>query len=160
MIRYFGSRLADPVCSLFICALIVLSVIPLLQESTAILLQTLRADQRRKVDRAVGLVAALPCVVSYRGLRAWALGGSDGSGPDLHVSLHVQAEEAADEAVVLAAAQQRLREGGVNTAGVTVQVEKQRLMRHLGPAALDTLQYYNLARAVRPGVDTKLPPMG
>lgn len=38
LIENFGWNIADPICSLFIATLILLSVIPLLKETTAILL--------------------------------------------------------------------------------------------------------------------------
>eukprot|EP00471_Norrisiella_sphaerica_P004036 CAMPEP_0184485052 /NCGR_PEP_ID=MMETSP0113_2-20130426/6700_1 /TAXON_ID=91329 /ORGANISM="Norrisiella sphaerica, Strain BC52" /LENGTH=827 /DNA_ID=CAMNT_0026866323 /DNA_START=410 /DNA_END=2893 /DNA_ORIENTATION=+ len=76
LVNHWGWSLADPVCSLCISLLILVSVIPLLQESTRILLQKQDTSIQREIERAANQLTRLNGVVSYRAFHSWSVGGS------------------------------------------------------------------------------------
>lgn len=58
LIEQFGLFIADPLCSLFIAALIFLSVIPLLRESSQVLLLRTPEELEKTVGSAFNKVSA------------------------------------------------------------------------------------------------------
>lgn len=52
LIEHFGWKIADPICSLFIATLILLSVVPLLRETAYILLLRAPADMEEDLEKA------------------------------------------------------------------------------------------------------------
>ena len=60
LIEQFGLFIADPLCSLFIAALIFLSVIPLLRESSQVLLLRTPEELEKTVGSAFNKVSARP----------------------------------------------------------------------------------------------------
>jgi zinc transporter 5/7 len=69
LIRFFGWHIADPICSMIIAILISLSVVPLLSESTAVLMQR----QPKQLDKTLPevyrkVIAIFSCYCSIRSL--------------------------------------------------------------------------------------------
>ena len=59
LIEQFGWHIADPLCSLFIASLIFISVLPLLKESSRVLLLRTPEDLERTVGSAFNKVQVL-----------------------------------------------------------------------------------------------------
>ncbi|WAR00427.1 ZNT5-like protein [Mya arenaria] len=71
LIENFGWNIADPICSLFIATMILLSVLPLLKETSTILLLRTPADMEQEVNAALQRVLNLEGVTSYRDHHIW-----------------------------------------------------------------------------------------
>lgn len=59
LIENFGWNIADPICSLFIATMILLSVLPLLKETSYILLLRTPGDSENEVNQALHKVCAV-----------------------------------------------------------------------------------------------------
>lgn len=93
LIRYFGWSIADPLCSLMISVLILLSVVPLLQDTAWILLQHIPTRGQGSKPAAIYTflsdVRNLKGVVNTSSFHLWTLGGNE------HVAtLHVSVDAA------------------------------------------------------------------
>jgi len=64
LIENFGWNIADPICSLFIATMILLSVLPLLKETSYILLLRTPGDQEKELNEALHKVLIL-CTKCY-----------------------------------------------------------------------------------------------
>ena len=73
LIEYFGWMKADPICSLFIAVLIGLSVLPLLKDSTFILLQRCPIGSEGRINAALQKVHMLDGVLKIREPHFWSL---------------------------------------------------------------------------------------
>lgn len=58
LIENFGWNIADPICSLFIATMILLSVLPLLKETSCILLLRTPSDLEKEINEALHKVGA------------------------------------------------------------------------------------------------------
>ncbi|CAG5122585.1 unnamed protein product, partial [Candidula unifasciata] len=73
LINWFGWVIADPICSMFISALVILSVIPLLQESMGILMQRTPVALDEVLPRCYDRVSSLDGVCSIQQPHFWTL---------------------------------------------------------------------------------------
>eukprot|EP01135_Chromosphaera_perkinsii_P001639 Nk52_evm16s208 gene=Nk52_evmTU16s208 len=73
LIEYFGWMKADPICSLFIAVMIGLSVLPLLRDSTQVLLQRSPVDLDDRILNALQQVHSLEGVVKVQEPHFWTL---------------------------------------------------------------------------------------
>ncbi|XP_073128026.1 uncharacterized protein [Henckelia pumila] len=89
LIKYKGWLIADPACSIFISALIVLSVIPLLRNSAEILMQRVPRFCEHELKEALNKVMKLKCVVGIQNLHVWSFTNTDVVGT---IHLHVSAD--------------------------------------------------------------------
>lgn len=89
LIKYKGWLIADPACSIFISALIVLSVIPLLRNSAEILMQRVPRFCEPELKEALNKVMKLKGVVDIQNLHVWSFTNSDVVGT---IHLHVSAD--------------------------------------------------------------------
>uniref|UniRef100_UPI00358E7854 proton-coupled zinc antiporter SLC30A5 isoform X2 n=1 Tax=Myxine glutinosa TaxID=7769 RepID=UPI00358E7854 len=124
LIRQFGWFAADPICSIFIAVLIFLSVLPLLRDSSQLLL--LRTPQEAEQTLAQGLnkVLGIVGVLSYREAHFWQ------HSPALMVgTLHVQVMPEAQEQRFIQQVLAIFKECGVTQ--MTVQVEKEEYLQHM-----------------------------
>ena len=65
LIENFGWNIADPICSMFIATMILLSVLPLLKETAQILLLRTPTDMEEDIISALGKVCYLPKVPEF-----------------------------------------------------------------------------------------------
>ncbi|EYU44685.1 hypothetical protein ABFS82_08G016700 [Erythranthe guttata] len=89
LIDYKGWLIADPACSIFISALIVSSVIPLLRNSGEILLQRVPRSCEHDLKGAVSEVMNVKGIFGIQNLRVWSFTNSDIVGT---IHLHVSAD--------------------------------------------------------------------
>ncbi|KAI9255614.1 Metallo-dependent phosphatase-like protein [Phascolomyces articulosus] len=91
LIQWFGWTGFDPIASMFIAILIVLSVIPLIKQSGAVLMLELDDNVVNQVEGTLNEVSQLKGVVSVNQPRFWP-----NEAETLVGSLHVQAQDEAD----------------------------------------------------------------
>lgn len=124
LIENFGWLIADPLCSLFIAALIFLSVLPLLKDSSLILLLRTPPGKEKEIASALQKVLALEGVISYRDQHFWQHCTGLIAG-----SLHVQIQNDASEQQIINQTMSIFREIGISN--FTIQVEKEEYFHHL-----------------------------
>ncbi len=84
LIKYFGWMIADPVCSIFISILILMSVWPLVTSSAHVLMQGTPTHAEVDIKRALHKISLIDGVVGYRDPHFW-LHSSDVLIGSLHV---------------------------------------------------------------------------
>ncbi|KAL3866115.1 hypothetical protein ACJMK2_043447 [Sinanodonta woodiana] len=124
LIENFGWNIADPICSLFIATMIMLSVLPLLKETSIILLLRTPVDHEDDMDRALEKILSIEGIVGYREPHFWSHTSSKKMG-----SVHVQVSHTASEQRIIAQVTSVFKEIGVSH--LTVQVEKEAYFQHL-----------------------------
>lgn len=116
LIKYKGWLIADPACSIFISALIVLSVIPLLRNSAEILMQRVPRFCEHEFKEALNKVMKLKGVVGIQNLHVWSFTNTDVVGT---IHLHVSADS--DKAYAKNQVFHILHDAGVKD--LTMQIE-------------------------------------
>lgn len=118
LIQWKGWVLSDPICSLFIGGLIFLSVVPLLKQSSALLMQRVPPQVEAKLAKALLGISKLDGVASWSDPHVW-----DYSEEAQHGTITVRANEDAREQSVLASVQGVFKANGLKH--MTVQVTKE-----------------------------------
>ncbi|KAG0594318.1 hypothetical protein M758_UG066300 [Ceratodon purpureus] len=108
LIQYQGWYFADPVCSIFISALIIASVIPLVKGSAEMLLQRMPRSTESRIQRYMKQVEAIDGVWSYQALHVWNFTNAEIIG-----SLHVLATRGADREQLRVAVSGVLKKAGL-----------------------------------------------
>ncbi|CAI5467479.1 unnamed protein product, partial [Closterium sp. Yama58-4] len=72
LIKYKGWMLTDPACSIFISALIISTVIPLLQNSAEIILQRVPRAAEHQISAALKKIESMAGVVAVRQWHFWS----------------------------------------------------------------------------------------
>ncbi|KAG0565255.1 hypothetical protein KC19_8G176700 [Ceratodon purpureus] len=108
LIQYQGWYFADPVCSIFISALIIASVIPLVKGSAEMLLQRMPRSTESRIQRYMKQVEAIDGVWSYQDLHVWNFTNAEIIG-----SLHVLATRGADREQLRVAVSGVLKKAGI-----------------------------------------------
>ncbi|XP_064390485.1 proton-coupled zinc antiporter SLC30A5-like isoform X2 [Halichondria panicea] len=116
LVQSFGWYIADPVCSLFIAILILISVGPLLKQSAEVLL--LATPTHSALHTALDKLSLLDGVLTFSDAHFWQHSSDTIAG-----TLHVQVAPSANEQKVITMVTNYLREQGVSN--LTVQVEKE-----------------------------------
>ncbi|KAK4417724.1 Metal tolerance protein 12 [Sesamum alatum] len=116
LIKYKGWLVADPACSIFISALIVSSVIPLLRNSAEILLQRVPRSCEQDLREALSDMMKLKGVFGIQNLHVWSFTNTDVVGT---IHLHVSADT--DKALIKKQVSHILQDAGIKD--LTVQVE-------------------------------------
>uniref|UniRef100_A0A914S4N7 Proton-coupled zinc antiporter SLC30A5 n=1 Tax=Parascaris equorum TaxID=6256 RepID=A0A914S4N7_PAREQ len=117
LIQYFEWKWVDPLCSLILSMLILLSVYPLLMASMATLMQCIPPELEHEYDHVLCQILQLDGVLSYSRSHFWQLKS------DLNVaSLHVQVRDDVNDQIIRQKILQMLKEGGATQAAV--QIEK------------------------------------
>lgn len=124
LIENFGWNIADPICSLFIATMILLSVIPLLKETSCILLLKTPSEIEKDVTAALHRILSLDGVTGYRDPHFWYHTSSK-----IYGTLHVQTSPTGIEQKIVSQVTGIMREAGI--VGMTVQVEKDEFYQHL-----------------------------
>ncbi|XP_052795023.1 proton-coupled zinc antiporter SLC30A5-like [Mya arenaria] len=136
LIENFGWNIADPICSLFIATMILLSVLPLLKETSTILLLRTPADMEQEVNAALQRVLNLEGVTSYRDHHIWYHTSSK-----VLATLHLNISQDAMEQKIISQVSGILRDVGLHS--VTVQVEKDEYFQHLSGLGATLEQNYS-----------------
>lgn len=116
LIQYKGWYMADPACSIFISALIIASVIPLIKGSAEMLLQRMPRATERRIQHSMKQVEAIDGVWSCQALHVWNFTSAEIIG-----SLHVLATRGADREQLRVAVAAILKKAGITD--LTLQVE-------------------------------------
>jgi len=114
LIKYKGWLIADPLCSIFISFLIIMSVRPLMEKTTRTLVQQAPADDMGLLLKEI---LALPSVQGVRDPHFWTVAGGSSV-----CSLRMLVELEASEQQVLACATKLCRKRGYRD--IAIQVEK------------------------------------
>ncbi|XP_071964854.1 proton-coupled zinc antiporter SLC30A5-like [Antedon mediterranea] len=124
LIDQFGLLVADPICSIFIAVLIFLSIMPLLKETSVILLQRTPVELEHKILEGLNKVKMLEGVMSYRNQHFWQQHSAVVAG-----TLHVQVGSDANEQKIIHQVAAVFKECGVQN--FTVQIEKEAFYHHM-----------------------------
>ncbi|KAG0574896.1 hypothetical protein KC19_VG300700 [Ceratodon purpureus] len=115
-IQYKGWYLADPVCSIFISALIIASVISLVKGSAEMLLQRMPRSIESRIQRYMNQVETIDGVWSCQALHVWNFTNAEIIG-----SLHVLATRGADREQLRIAAAGILKKAGITDLSLQVE---------------------------------------
>ncbi|KAL1538614.1 zinc transporter 5-like [Salvia divinorum] len=116
LIKYKGWLIADPACSIFISALIVSSVIPLLRNSAEVLLQRVPRSYEQDLKEALNNVMKLKGVLGSQNFHVWSFTNTDVVGT---IHLHVSADS--DKVSIKKQVSHILRGAGVKDLAVQVE---------------------------------------
>lgn len=127
LIKYFGILTADPICSLVIAVLIVVSSLPLLKDTARILLLTVPEGLERNLQQAVLQILAMEGVKGYKAPRFWTHAPHILTG-----SIHIQASLDANEQQIIRHVNNLF--SSIGFSHFTTQVEKDEFIcrRNLG----------------------------
>lgn len=117
LIHKYNWMIADPICSIFMSVLILLSVGPLLRQSMAILMERTPAELEGKLYECFDKVTKVRGVISFREPHFWSLSPSLSSG-----SLAVLIRPDADDTFVRESVSTIFRSAGIDY--IVVQVER------------------------------------
>lgn len=149
LIEQFGFFIADPLCSLFIAVLIFLSVLPLLQESSQVLLLRTPGDLDKTLGSAFNKILSLDGVLSYRDPHFWRH-----SSDSIVGVIHVQVAPSANEQRIIQQVSALFKEYGINK--FSVQVEKEAFFHHMSALSAG----YKSVLALKQGADMGLSSSG
>lgn len=124
LIQNFGWNIADPICSLFIATMILISVMPLIKDTSLILLLRTPSDMETNISQALYKVLNLDGVVSYRDPHFWYHTSSKVFG-----TLHINVSQDCIEQKLVSQVCNIMKDAGIHS--VTVQVEKDEFLQHL-----------------------------
>ncbi|XP_022104644.1 zinc transporter 5-like [Acanthaster planci] len=124
LIGQFGLLVADPICSIFIAVMIFLSVLPLLGQTAAILVQRIPPELESSIADGLKKVKLLDDVLSYREHHFWCHSADSYAG-----TLHVQVTAKANEQKVIQQVAAIFKECSIQN--FSVQVEKEAYYQHL-----------------------------
>ncbi|XP_038077862.1 zinc transporter 5-like [Patiria miniata] len=124
LIGQFGLLVADPICSIFIAVMIFLSVLPLLGQTAAILVQRIPPELENSIADGLKKVKLLDEVLSYREHHFWCHSAENFAG-----TLHVQVTAQANEQKVIQQVSAIFKECGIQN--FSVQVEKEAYYQHM-----------------------------
>lgn len=116
LIKYKGWLVADPACSIFISALIVISVIPLLRNSAEVLLQRVPRTYEQDLKDALNDIMKLKGVCGIQNLHVWSFTNTDVVG-----TLHLHVSTETDKASMKKQVSDILHYAGIKD--LTLQVE-------------------------------------
>ena len=117
LIQLYGWKWADPVCSLFIAIMILMSVWPLVKSSALQLLQRVPQGYEYKVAELYRKIASIEGVLGFSQAHFWELCANKYIG-----TIKVQASEHGSEQRIRLLVSQAMREMGVTNS--VVQVDK------------------------------------
>ncbi|XP_051117313.1 uncharacterized protein LOC127242017 isoform X2 [Andrographis paniculata] len=116
LIKYKGWLVADPACSIFISALIVSSVIPLLRNSAEVLLQRVPRSCEHDLKEALNDVMKLKGVVGLQNLHVWSFTNTDVVGT---IHLHISSD--ADKTSLRKQVSHILHDAGIKDLAVQIE---------------------------------------
>ncbi|CEP64598.1 metal cation transporter MSC2 LALA0_S12e02608g [Lachancea lanzarotensis] len=90
--KLFGSQIFDPIASIFIAVLILLSSIPLIKSTTASILLKLNDKQASNLKSALNQISMTPGITGYTTPRFWPLTSSASHGGHSHSHSHSHSE--------------------------------------------------------------------
>jgi cation diffusion facilitator family transporter len=126
LIKYKGWYISDPICSIMISGLIIMSVVGLIKDSGKLLLQRTPEFQQKGLDECIRRILEVPGVLGYRAPHFWKLDNNK----TMMGSVHLQVAEGADTQKILARAQS-IFQGAHPDLGfqaMTVQIEQQQFI--------------------------------
>ncbi|KAL5005080.1 hypothetical protein ScPMuIL_018536 [Solemya velum] len=124
LIENFGWNISDPICTLFIATLILLSVFPLLKETAVILLLRTPLDNEKEIEEALDKLMSIEGVLAYREPHFWSHTGDKFKG-----TIHIQVAPDCSEQKIISLATSILKESGLQE--LMIQVEKATYFHHL-----------------------------
>lgn len=142
LIENFGWNIADPLCSLFIAIMIFVSVLPLLKDSSCILLLQAPSDLGEDIESKLKKVLYVEGVLGYRNEHIWRH-----STNVLAATIHVQISPQASEQKVLLQVTSLLKELGVTN--IAIQIEKDTFFQHLAGLGKSVEEVKQMAKSVK-----------
>lgn len=142
LIENFGWNIADPLCSLFIAIMIFVSVLPLLKDSSCILLLQAPSDLGEDIESKFKKVLYVEGVLGYRNEHIWRH-----STNVLAATIHVQISPQASEQKVLLQVTSLLKELGVTN--IAIQIEKETFFQHLAGLGKSLEEVKQMAKSVK-----------
>lgn len=117
LIKYYGWKISDPICSLLLSLLIFASVVPLLKSSVNILMQISPNELETKILNHLSAVKSIPGVIGYSNPHFWA-------NTPHHIigSIHIYITPQSQEQVILKQAQEIFNQAGIED--MTIQIIK------------------------------------
>lgn len=117
LIKYKGWLITDPACSIFLSALIIASVVPLLKNSAEILLQRLPRHKEVNVRTALKGISRIAGVKSTQRVHVWSFTNTSIVG-----SLHLQISARSERSLIKENVSKLLHDVGIGD--LTLQVEE------------------------------------
>lgn len=117
LIKYKGWLITDPACSIFLSALIIASVVPLLRNSGEILLQRTPRYNEDNLKAALKRISRIRGVKNSQRLHVWSFTSTNIVG-----SLHLQISAGSDKNLIRKIVSQVLRDAGI--VDLTLQIEE------------------------------------
>ncbi|XP_063955956.1 proton-coupled zinc antiporter SLC30A5-like [Lytechinus pictus] len=124
LVENFGLLIADPICSIFISVMILISVAPLLGDTASILLQRIPPELEPGLNEALFKIRSINGVLSFRKPHFWRHSGDIVAG-----TLHIQVEQGANEQKIIQQVTALFKEQGITN--FSVQVEKEAFFQHM-----------------------------
>ncbi|XP_065059962.1 proton-coupled zinc antiporter SLC30A5-like isoform X2 [Rhopilema esculentum] len=138
-IQQYNWYIADPICSLFIAVLIFLSVIPLLKQSSHVLLLRTPSEVEDTLHEVLAKILSIENVLSYKDQHFWQ------HSADLVVgTISLQVTPTAIEQRVIQQVTSIVKEYGVGN--LTVQIEKESFYHNLNKLSGDGLPVMNFQK--------------
>ncbi|XP_065195238.1 proton-coupled zinc antiporter SLC30A5-like [Sycon ciliatum] len=153
LVEKFEWYIADPISSLLISVLIVLSVLPLLKSSALTLLQGTEDDIQDLLAHAIDEVKAVDGVVGYREAHGW-----QHSGNQVCCTIHVQVIDNANEPALVHQISSILKHRGFTETAV--QIEKEAFFRLAPPHITRSFCMPNGAQGISPQAYVTYGPSG
>ncbi|XP_039250531.2 proton-coupled zinc antiporter SLC30A5-like [Styela clava] len=131
LIGQFGLLISDPICTLLIGCLILMTVWPLLRDSARVLALRIPQELEKDIQRALMKVQNIEGVISIRSRQIWRHSESEVIGwISVQVSPHVIEQRIISQVTPI------LKEAGITSA--TVQVEKEDFYQHMSGLSTNT----------------------
>uniref|UniRef100_A0A0R3S2D6 Proton-coupled zinc antiporter SLC30A5 n=1 Tax=Elaeophora elaphi TaxID=1147741 RepID=A0A0R3S2D6_9BILA len=124
MIQYFGWKWVDPLCSLILSMLILGSVIPLLKQSMATLMQNMPPQTEEEFEHILHEILNIEGVISYSNVHLWQLKSVFNV-----ASLHVQVSDDANDQIIRLKVLKILK--SINITQASVQIEKENFFHRI-----------------------------
>lgn len=142
LIENFGWKIADPLCSVFIALLIFVSVIPLVKETSLILLLRTPEELQKHLALTLRKLLAIEGIVSYRDEHFWRHSSKVICG-----TIHIQVKPDASEQKIVSQVTSLFKEIGVGN--ITVQVEKEAFFQHMSGLGVSMNQVYEMTKNIK-----------
>lgn len=124
LIENFEWNIADPICSLFIASMILLSVLPLLKETSMVLLLCSPTEESFNVREILQKILNIEDVLACKDPHFW-----QHTSGKVYGTIHLQVISEANEQRIISFVTNVLKELNINN--VTIQVEKETFYFHL-----------------------------
>lgn len=142
LIENFGWKIADPICSIFISVLIFVSVLPLVKETSLILLLRTPEEIQQPLAKVLHKLLSLEGIASYSDDHFWRHSSNVICG-----TIHIQINAECSEQKVVSQVTALFKEVGVTN--LCVQIEKRSYFQHLSGLGVTPERMHSMLENVK-----------